>query len=113
MAEQERPHLLQIGGLPAGLRERRVDVVVQEDQEAGLGAERQDAVERGVLQAGGVAGHLRRHELLVDAELADAGEDAGERLQDAADVIDAVHVGGLKPVIIGSKRACCPGESAR
>ncbi len=35
------------------------------------------------------------------------GEHAGKGLQHAPDVIGRVHVGGLKPVIIGSKRACC------
>ena len=40
---------------------------------------------------------LGRDELLVDAELADAGEDAGKRRQHAADVIDAVHVRGIEP----------------
>ena len=42
-------------------------------------------------------GDLRRHELLVDAELADAGEHARERPQHAADVIGAVHVGRVEP----------------
>ncbi len=53
-------------------------------------------VERRVDQAGGLAGNLRGDELLVDAELANAGEDAGERGENTPNVVDAVHVGGIE-----------------
>jgi hypothetical protein len=56
---------------------------VEDHDEAGFGGEVEDAIERRVGQAGGLAGDLRRDELLVDAELADAGEDAGKRRQHA------------------------------
>ena len=54
------------------LRERHVDVVVQEHDEPDLAGEVEQAVERGFGQAGGLAGDLRRDELLVNRELADA-----------------------------------------
>jgi hypothetical protein len=74
-----------------------IDVVVEDHDEPGFGGEVEDAIERRVGEAGRVAGDLRRHELLVDAELADAAEDAGERLQHAADVIHRVHVRRIEP----------------
>jgi hypothetical protein len=79
------------------LRERHVDVVVDDHDEARFRGEVEDAIERGVCEAGSLAGDLGRDELLVDAELADAGEHAGERLQNPANVIDAVHVRWVEP----------------
>ncbi len=52
----------------------------------------ENAVERRVGQAGGVAGDLRGDELLVDGELADPREDAREGGQHAPDVIRGIHV---------------------
>ena len=43
-----------------------------------------------------MAGDLRRHELLVDAELADAGEHPREREKHPSDVVGGVHVGGIE-----------------
>ena len=63
---------VEVHGLGAGLRERHVDVVVQQHDEPDFAGEIEDAVERRIGEARGVAGHLRRHELLVDRELADA-----------------------------------------
>ena len=96
VALEQGDHLLQVDRLGVLLGKRHVDVVVQDDDEAGLGGEGEDAIQRRVGQAGGLARDLRADELLVDAELADAGEDAGKRRQDAADVIDAVHVGRVE-----------------
>ena len=61
------------------------------------GGELEHAVERRVGEAGGLAGDLGRDEFLVDAELADAGEDAGEGLQHPPNVIGGVHVGRVEP----------------
>jgi hypothetical protein len=69
---------------------------VQDHDETGFGGEVQNAIERGIGEARGFTRNLRRDELLVDAELADAGEDAGECLEHAADVVDAVHVGRIE-----------------
>ena len=96
VALEERFHLSQVDRLRVRLRERHVDVVVEDHDEARLGGELEDAVERGIREAGRLARDLGRDEFLVDAELADAGEDAGKRLQHAADVVDAVHVGRVE-----------------
>ena len=58
-----------------------------------FGGEVEQAVEGGVREARDVAGDLRRDELLVDRELADAREHPGKRLQHAPDVVRGVHVG--------------------
>lgn len=50
----------------------------------------------GIFQAGHVAAHLAAHELLVDAELANAAEHAGEGEQHAPDVVGGVHVSGVE-----------------
>ena len=50
----------------------------------------------GFVEAGRLARDLRGHELLVDRELADPGEDAGERLEHALDVVGRVHVGRVE-----------------
>ena len=55
------------------------DVVVHQRDQAGLAREIEQAVERRVGQARRAARDLGGHELLVDRELADAGEDARER----------------------------------
>ena len=82
--------------LLARLRERHVDVVVHDHDEPDLAGEVEDPIERRVGEARGLAGDLRRDELLVDRELADAGEHAREGQQHAADVIGRVHVGGVE-----------------
>ena len=69
---------------------------MQDHHQPGLGGEVENPIERRIRQAGCLARHFRRHELLVDAELADAREHAGERQQDTADVIDSVHVGRVE-----------------
>ena len=79
MALEQRLHLRQIHRLGVRLRERHVDVVVQDHDEAGLGGEVENAIERRIGQAGRLARDLGRDEFLVDGELADAGEDARER----------------------------------
>ena len=97
MALEQRLHLREIHRLGIGLCERHVDVVVEDDDEPALGGEVENPIERRIGQARGLAGNLRGHEFLVDAELADAGEDAGEGLQHAADVIDGIHVRRVEP----------------
>ena len=52
------------------LVERHVDVVVQNHDEPGLCGEIEDSIESGIGEARRVAGHLRRHELFVNRELA-------------------------------------------
>ena len=96
MAPEQVFHLREVDRLGAFLRERNIDVVVQEDDEPHLTREFEDAVERRVREARGVAGDLGRDELLVNRELADAGEHAGERLEHAANVVGGVHVGGIE-----------------
>ena len=68
------------------------DIAMQDNHQANLGGFGQDAVQRRVVQAGRMPRNLRRHDLLVNAELADAGKHAGERAQDALDVVGGVHV---------------------
>ena len=67
MPHEQRLQLRQLIRLLVRPRERHVDVVVQDDDEADLAGEVQDAIERGIGQARGFAGDLRRDELLVDA----------------------------------------------
>jgi hypothetical protein len=113
MPPQERFHLREIDGLRIRFRERHVDVVVQDHDEPRFGGEREDAIEGRVLQACGLAVDFSRDEFLVDAELADAREDTGKRLQHATDVIDAVHVGRVEagdhrvetPLLLSGQRA--------
>ena len=93
MPLEDRLHLRQVDRFGVLLRERHVDVVVKNDHQADLAGEVEDAIERGIGEAGGFTGDLRRDELLVDAELADAGEHARKGPQHAADVIGGVHVG--------------------
>ena len=49
-------------------------------------------------------------ELLMDGELADV-KDSGKRLRHSTNVIGRIHVGGLNPVIMGSRRACSSLDS--
>ena len=107
VALEQRLHLRQIRRFGVGLRERHVDVVVKDDDQPALGGELENPIERRIGQARGLAGDLRGHEFLVDAELADAGEDAGERLAARGGCDRRAYMSaGLNPVIIGSKRAC-------
>jgi hypothetical protein len=78
---------------------------VEEDDEPGLGREVEDAVERGICEARGLAGDLGRDGLLVDRELADPRKDARERLGTRLMWSAAYMSAGLKPMIIGSSRA--------
>jgi hypothetical protein len=94
---QECLHLREVHRLGVGLRKRHVEVVVEDDDETRFGGEVEDPIEGRIGQAGGFADDLRGHELLVDTELADPGEDTGKRLQYSPDVIDAVHVGRVEP----------------
>ncbi len=96
MAREQSLHLLEVGAHLLGLAERLVDVVVDDDDQADLTREVEDAVERRVGQARDVAGNLRGHELLVDRELTDPGEHAGKGLEHPPDVIGRVHVGGVE-----------------
>ena len=74
---KQRLQLRQLIRLLIRARERHVDVVVQNDHQPDLAGEIQDAIERRIGQARGSAGHLRRDELLVDGEFADAGNTPG------------------------------------
>ena len=75
---EEVPQLDELIRLLLRLRERHVDVVVQEHDESDLAGEIEDPVERRIREAGRLAGDLGRDELLVDRELADAREHAGK-----------------------------------
>ena len=93
---QQGLHLRQVNRLGIDLAERHVDVVVQDHHQPRFRGEVEHAVERRIGQAGGLAGDLRRDELLVDAELADPREDAGKGEEHPADVIHGVHVSGIE-----------------
>ena len=90
------PQLRDLIRILSGTREGHVDVVVQDHHEADLAGRVEDAIQRRVEQARGLAGDLRRHEFLVDRELADAAEHARERLQHALDVVGRIHVGRVE-----------------
>lgn len=77
MTAEQRLHLACVSRRLALFGKRCVDVVVDHHHQAGLRGEIQDAVERRVPQAGDFTGDFGRHKFLVDAELADAGEDSG------------------------------------
>ena len=89
MAAEQRLHLLEVHRPRVHLGEGHVDVAMEKDDQSDLAGEIEDAIERRVLQACDIARHLRRDELLVDGELADADEDAGKQFQHAANVIGA------------------------
>jgi len=84
------------GVLSDVLREWEIDVVVQDDDEAGFGGEIEDAVESGIFEAGYFARNFCGNEFLVNGELADAGEDARKSFEDTANVVGGVHVGGIE-----------------
>ncbi len=77
--------------------ERRVHVTVDERHQPDLSGEVEQAVEGAVGDARRFAGDLRRHEFLVNRELANAREHPGERRQHPPHVIGGVHVGGVEP----------------
>src|SRR5204863_8417738 len=87
MSHDEVMHLLQVRRWRPRLRERHVDVIMDEDEQSGLSRESKDAVERRIEQAGHATGDLRRHEFLMDRELTDAREDAREDREHASDVV--------------------------
>jgi hypothetical protein len=103
MALQEIPELLQEDGGISLLGERPVHVIVDQHDQADLGGEIEDPVQGRVGGARDVPLDLGGHELLVDRELPDSREDAREGLERAPDA--AYMSDGLKPVIMGSKRA--------
>ena len=78
MAQDELSQLDDEVRILSRLGKRHVDVAVEEHRHSDLGREVEDAIERAVAQRRRLAGDLRRHELLVNRELADALEDAGE-----------------------------------
>ena len=88
LREQRR----EVRRLLARLGKRRVGIAVNEHDEPDLAGEVEQSIERGVGDARRFTGDLRGHELLVDRELADPDEHAGERLEDATHVIGRVHV---------------------
>ena len=105
MALDESFHLGKVEGLGAGsiggniglvFGEGRIDVVVDDDDETGIGGKIEDAVESGILKAGDIAGNFRGDKFLVNGEFTDTGKDAGKGLQDAANVVGGVHIGGIK-----------------
>ena len=96
VAPEERAELRRLVRVLPRLREGHVDVVVEDDDEPGLAREVEDPVEGGIDEAGRLSRDLRGDELLVDGELADPGEDAGEGPQHALDVVGRVHVGGVE-----------------
>src|SRR5262245_58169085 len=96
VASEERAQLAGVLGLYPRLAERAIHVVMENDHQPGLCGEIEDSVERGIDQARWPTGDLRRHELLVNRELADAHEHAWERSEHATDVIGGVHVRGIE-----------------
>jgi hypothetical protein len=65
MPLEQRLHLRQIHRFSVRLGERHVDVAVQNHDEARISREVEDAIERRIRQACGLAGNLRGDELLV------------------------------------------------
>ena len=68
VALEQRLQIRQVGGPLRGLGEGHVQIVVEQHDQAHLGGEVQDAIQRRVQQAGRATGGLRGDELLVDAE---------------------------------------------
>ena len=87
---------LEVDGFAGARRQHRIDVVVQNDREADLTREIEQAIQRRIVQTRSVARDLGGHELLVDRELTDAGEHPRVGLQHPADVVRGVHVGGIE-----------------
>ena len=96
MPLEQRLHLRQIDRLGVLLRERHVDVVVQDHDEAGFGGELENAVERGVGQAGGFAGIFDETNSLWMLNSPMPVNTPGNMRQHAADVVDGVHVGRIE-----------------
>src|SRR5215475_3792940 len=100
MALEESDELPEVGRLGSILCdvfcERKVDVVVKDDNETRFGGEIENAIEGRILEAGYFPGNLCGDKFLVNGEFADAGKDAGESLQNAADVVGGVHVRGIE-----------------
>src|SRR5215470_14136461 len=100
MALEESDELPEIGRLGSILcdvfRERKVDVVVKDDNEARFSGEIENAIEGRILETGHLPGNFCGDKFLVNGEFADAGEDAGKSSQNAADVVSGVHVRGIE-----------------
>ena len=96
MPFEQRLDLVEIGRLRPLLRERDIHIVMNEDEQACLGGEIQDPIQRRILKTRHFAGDFRRHEFLVNRELSDTGEYARKGLQDAADMVRRVHVGRIE-----------------
>src|SRR6185312_15875713 len=96
MPFDERSHLLQVGRWFAGLRERSVEVIVDDHQQTALSAEIEDSIESRVVQARDFSRDLRGNKFFMNGELADAGEYSRKDFEYAFNVIDRIHVGRIE-----------------
>ena len=69
---------------------------MDQHHQTNLGREIEYSVKGRILEAGDFPGDLARHELLMDREFANAGEDPRKRLQHPPNVISGIHVRGIE-----------------
>ena len=89
-------YLVEIRRLRSFFGKRPIHVVMNQHNQSDLAGEVEDPVQRRVLQARNRTGDLGGYELLVNGELANAGEYTRKSLQHPANMIHRVHVGGIE-----------------
>src|SRR5207302_2652786 len=91
------------------LRERNVNIVVNQDDQACLGGEVEDTIHSRVLQARHFTCDLCRDELLMYREFADSREYTRESLKDAPDVVRGIHIRRVETRDHGIEASLLPG----
>src|SRR5688572_398837 len=97
MTPEQRLHLGRISRFGAGLCEWNVNVVVNQNDQACLGGEIDQAIERLVLKTRHLTRDLCGNKFFMNAEFPDAAEHTGKSLEHASNMIGGVHVRRIEP----------------